>query len=285
MARVFDCTTYFNEDRLFELRLETLKDVVDVFVVVEATRTFTGRPKPIRFDPARYGGFADRIRHVIVDDLVADREQAWENEFRQRNAIVRGLVDAVGDDRVIVADIDEIPHPEAVRRYRPFFLIGTFEQAFYSYLLNNLAVRADDPSRPRIWPRTKITTARHLRGFFGNRPQRVRIFRKRRTPAGLWWWARRKLLEQRLRPGGWHFAWAMTPEEMIVKIESYAHTETDREELKSVEAIEAAMRAGRDILGKGERFRLVPIDESFPAPLREHPERWADLILEPSSGD
>ncbi len=282
MPRVFDCTTYFNEDRLFELRLETLRDVVDVFVVVEATRTFTGRPKPIRFDASRFPGFEDRIRHVVVDDLAPDRSQAWENEFIQRNAIVRGLDDADRSDRVIIADIDEIPHPDAVRRYSPFFLIGTFEQRFFSYLLNNLAVKADDRSADRVWPRCKITTAGHLRGFFRNSPQEVRIFTKRRTPSGLLWWGRRKLFEQRLRPGGWHFAWVMTPEQMIVKIESYAHTETDREELKSVAAIEQAIREGRDILGKNEHFRLVPVDETFPQPLRDQPERWAEMMLSPA---
>ncbi len=34
MPRTFDCFTYFNEDRLLELRFETLSDVADVFVVV-----------------------------------------------------------------------------------------------------------------------------------------------------------------------------------------------------------------------------------------------------------
>jgi hypothetical protein len=73
----------------------------------------------------------------------------------------------------------------------------------------------------------------------------------------------------------------MTPEQMIVKIESYAHTETDREELKSVAAIEQAIREGRDILGKNEYFRLVPVDGTFPKPLQDQPERWSDLMLKP----
>jgi len=282
MPRVFDCTSYFNEDRLFELRLETLRDVVDVFVVVEATRTHTGRPKPVRFDPRRFAGFEDRIRHIVIDDLSEDPADSWRNENRQREAAVEGLEDAERSDRVIIADIDEIPHPDAVRRYSPFFLIGTFEQRFFSYLLNNLAVTAVDPNRERTWPRCKITTAGHLRGFFRNSLQEVRIFTKRRTPAGLLWWGRRKLFEQRLRSGGWHFSWAMTPAEMIVKIESYAHTETDRPELKSVPAIETAIRQGRDILGKDEHFRLIAVDDSFPAPLREQPDRWADLMLAPA---
>ena len=76
MPRTFDCFTYFNEDRLLELRFETLSDVVDVFVVVEATRTHTGIPKPLLFDRDRFPKFADRIRHVVVDDLSPDVSDA-----------------------------------------------------------------------------------------------------------------------------------------------------------------------------------------------------------------
>lgn len=276
MARVYDCFTYFNEDLLLDLRFRTLAEVVDVFVIVEATRTFTGRPKPLRFDAGRYPEFADRIRHVVVDDLEPDATRAWQNEFRQRNAFLRGLDDAADDDRVIVADLDEIPHPDAIRAYDPRRLVGTFVQRFFSYRLNNLAVRLEDPNRERDWIRCKITTAGHLRRFFGT-PQEVRIRSKARSLAGRWRYLRRKLGTQRLRPGGWHFSWAMTPEEMIVKIESFAHTEVDLPELKSIPAIETAIREGRDILGKNERFRLIPIDETFPAPLRETPERYRSL--------
>ena len=276
MARVYDCFTYFNEDRLLDLRLRTLSDVVDVFVIVEATRSFTGRPKTLRFDPSRFPEFADRIRHIVVDDLVPDAESAWENEYRQRNALLRGIEDADDEDRVVIADLDEIPHPDAIRAYDPTRLIGTFVQRFFSYSLNNLAVKTDDPRVARDWIRCKITTSGHIRRFFGA-PQEVRIRSRDRSLSHRWRHLRRKLGEQRLDPGGWHFSWVMSPEEMILKIESFAHTEVDRPEFKSIEAIQAAMREGRDILGKEERFRLVEIDESFPAPLHEDPERYRNM--------
>ena len=280
MSRVFDCFTYFNEDRLLELRLETLSDVVDVFVVVEATRTHTGQPKPLRFDRDRFPRFADRIRHVVVDDLSSDVSNAWPNENRQRNAILRGLDDAEPIDRIIVADLDEIPNPDAIRRYSPSRLFGTFVQRWFNYSLNNLAVRADDPSRDRDFVLCRITTKGHLDRFFRT-PQRLRLLDRRSGPAGRWHQLRRKLGEQRLEDGGWHFSWVMTPERMITKIESYAHTGDNRSENKSIERIREAIRKGQDILGKGERYRLIPIDGTFPRPLRDHPERYESLIVQP----
>ena len=280
MPRIFDCFTYFNEDRLLELRFETLSDVVDVFVVVEATRTFTGKSKPLLFDRDRFPGFADRIRHVVVDDLSPNVSDAWQNEYDQRNAMLRGLDDAEPLDRIIVADLDEIPNPDAIRRYRPSRLFGTFVQRWFNYSLNNLAIRNDDPDRGRDCVSCRITTRRHLDRFFRT-PQRLRVLGRPRGLAGRCYQLRRKLGQQWLKDGGWHFSWVMSPEDMIVKIESYSHTEDDRPEVKSVPAIKEAIRSGRDILGKDERFRLIPIDATFPKPLQDHPERYESLIVQP----
>ena len=55
-------------------------------------------------------------------------------------------------------------------------------------------------------------------------------------------------------------------------------SEDDREELKSVSAIQQAIRSGQDILGKGEKFRIVPVDDTFPKPLVEQRARYESLI-------
>ena len=129
----------------------------------------------------------------------------------------------------------------------------------------------------RRWILSKITTAAHLRDFWET-PQNLRLPAPPRTARAWLHYLRWKFGEQKLTPGGWHFAWVMSPERMIHKMESYSHTETDRDEFKSTSAIEAAIRDGRDILGKGERFRRIRLDETFPEPIRANPESYADLI-------
>ena len=42
---LIDCFTYFNEKELLELRVETLKDTVDLFLIADADRTHKGEPK------------------------------------------------------------------------------------------------------------------------------------------------------------------------------------------------------------------------------------------------
>ena len=48
--KIFDCFMYFDEDLLLDLRLNTLNDFVDKFIIIESTITHTGKPKSLKFD-------------------------------------------------------------------------------------------------------------------------------------------------------------------------------------------------------------------------------------------
>ena len=65
--KIFDCTTFFDEPLLFDLRLNILNDYVDEFIVSEATFTHSGQRKKINFNKKNYPKFKDRITHIIVD--------------------------------------------------------------------------------------------------------------------------------------------------------------------------------------------------------------------------
>ena len=43
--KIFDCFMYFDEDLLLDLRLNTLNNFVDKFIIVEANITHTGKFK------------------------------------------------------------------------------------------------------------------------------------------------------------------------------------------------------------------------------------------------
>jgi beta-1,4-mannosyl-glycoprotein beta-1,4-N-acetylglucosaminyltransferase len=45
--KVYDCFTYYNEDKLLGVRLNTLYDYVDYFVISEAPRSHSGVPRPL----------------------------------------------------------------------------------------------------------------------------------------------------------------------------------------------------------------------------------------------
>ena len=136
---IYDCFTFFNELDLLEIRLNVLKNVVDRFVLVEATRTFTNHPKELVYlqNKERFAEFSDRIIHVIVDEFPAYKT-AWHYESHQRNEISRGLENAQPSDTVLIGDVDEIPDPEMVKRYAQNCKskIYVFDQTYYSYFLN-----------------------------------------------------------------------------------------------------------------------------------------------------
>lgn len=71
---------------------------------------------------------------------------------------------------------------------------------------------------------------------------------------------------------------------MIKKIESFAHTEFDQPRFKSLDAIHSAIRENRDILGKGERFRLTEMDESSPPFPRKNLDLFPNWYLAPTAG-
>jgi hypothetical protein len=82
----------FNELDVLELRFSELEDVVDRFVVVEATVTHAGLPKRLAFaeNRHRFAHWKDRVVHVIVKDMPEGPDH-WNRERYQRNALVRGL--------------------------------------------------------------------------------------------------------------------------------------------------------------------------------------------------
>ena len=283
MPKIYDCFTYNNEELVLLLRLETLSEIVDKFVIAESPYTQTGKHKPLYFNPSRFKKFEDRIIHLVVEDMPVELGDAWANENHQRNALQRGLTQATPSDWIIISDVDEIPNPDAIRRYQPSNLYGTFVQKMYCYFCNNLAVQTRRPTDPRWWIRSKITTMAHLTNFFGT-PQNLRIYKREPGFSGILKYLHRKISHQRLHDGGWHFSWLMSPEEMIKKIESCADTEFDQPRFKSVDAIRSAIRENLDILGKGERFRLTAIDESFPPYLRKNLDLFPNWYLEPTVG-
>ncbi len=130
------CTQpFFNELDLLDIKLNTLKDVVDVFVIVEATRTFSGIAKPLWFNEnkERYKDFP--IEHVIVTDLPAGTDP-WAKERHQHQRIYETAM-RVGFDVVIWGDLDEIMSPESVHEFvasgRP---VMGYEQDWLRYFFN-----------------------------------------------------------------------------------------------------------------------------------------------------
>ena len=151
-GRLVDVVVYGGPhyDPLLELRMHELRDLAQLFVVIEhdrpsprpsahrqpssgttnsgSTRGGAGAEAGRRFDPtrARFARFASRVRHVrlgppasgAVDEFVDLELQGYWARQRALNSFQLGYTEAGAQegDLVLVSDIDEIPRAAALAR-------------------------------------------------------------------------------------------------------------------------------------------------------------------------
>lgn len=278
--KVFDCFTYFNEDQLLKLRLETLWNKVDYFVICEATKTHTGKDKGINFKIENFEKYKEKIRYLLIDNYPFDTSNPWVYENYQRNYLINGLFDAVDDDRIIISDLDEIPNPNSISKYMPsLYPRAILLQRVYIYYLNNLVLLHGEPYK---WKLPKITTFKYLRNTF-KCLEEVRNYRSSGFLRGLkrnWI----KIRTQNISNGGWHFTWMGGVDKIIQKMDSTAHQELIKPENRNRELIEKRIRSGGDVLGEnvvGSTSQLINIDDSMPCYLQKYSHEFSDLILKP----
>lgn len=287
---IHDCFTFFNELDLLELRLNTLDPLVDRFVLVEATLTHQGKPKPLHYaeNKERFAAFHHKIEHVVVDRYPENPgADAWVYEKHQRNSIALGLKGAAADDRVMIGDVDEIPRPEKVREAVAMRGVRIFRQRMFYYYLNCLNA-TEAGGRAYAWNGTVMVNAGDINGPI----QRYRDFSMLMASyfhpkfINRMYWNLRLAYERMsygyspsfIHDGGWHFSYLGGVDRIIEKIEAFAHTEYNSADYKSRARIEAAITNGEDIFGRGFNYRFIPLDESFPRYLLENRERFARHI-------
>ena len=150
--KIIDCFLFYNELDLLNYRLNILNDVVDYFIIVEATHTHAGHAKELFFQKNRhvFAKFSSKIIHIVVDDLPHkcpdinyEKKEQWINEKFQRNCGVRGLSRIAklnDDDLLIISDLDEIPDPITLNNIKlsikPDISVVSLEMHFYYYNLN-----------------------------------------------------------------------------------------------------------------------------------------------------
>ena len=259
--RVFDCFPFFNELDLLEMRLHELKDVVDVFVLVEATLTTKGQSKPLYFDDnrQRFRPFLDKIRHVVLSDL-PEHGSAWDREHLQKMAIKRGLGDVRADDVVMVTDADEIVHPSIVEQLGGFHGITKLRMRMYMYYMNMFL--RDDWDKPFALPGSlidQIDDVNRMRSLNRN-PENF--------PADCRW--------RSLDSGGWHFTHVGGADRVREKLRAYVHQGGKYDEILAEGGIEECILTGR-VPGGLRSLHLVRVDESMPRYVRDNEKRFSDL--------
>ena len=149
--KIVDCFLFYNELEMLKYRLELLYDFVDYFVLVESRYTFTGILKDLYYKDniEMFEKYNDKIIHIVENtapymypNINISENQQWINENYHRNCIKKGLEQLLlkEEDVFIIADLDEIPDPEVLKKVKNNEIIVTLnslEQDLYYYNLNS----------------------------------------------------------------------------------------------------------------------------------------------------
>lgn len=246
--KLYDTFTFFNELELLKLRCEELKCLNPIHVLIEATTTHTGDPKPLYFEENKHLFSEYKIRHIIVDDL-PQNGNAWDAENAQRDAITKGLFDCEDDDVIIVSDLDEIPRWQAVQYYQPVMNTASLQMDKHSYYLNCI-------EGYQSWGIGKITTWNLLNQTTPNK------LRNGGSGFSIYF-------------AGWHFAWMGGYDRMMMKLDSFAHQEANTAALRN--NLKRKYETGQS-LWANDYWAFKRIDNTFPSYLVNNQKEFEHLI-------
>jgi hypothetical protein len=108
---IIEAVLFNNELELLDARFHEGDGIVDIWLIIESTDTFTGEPKPMHFEQAlssgRYDQFKDRVVRLIVGPDKSANDP-WEREAAQRDALAMALPLLDDDDLIVLSDGDEL---------------------------------------------------------------------------------------------------------------------------------------------------------------------------------
>ena len=253
--KIFDCFMYFDEEIVLDVRLNTLDQFVDYFVIVESKFTHKGDKRELRFNIDKFKKFKNKIIYLIHDDQPeeievvksADNEvekskkyifNAIYRENSQRNYIKMGLTKAREDDIILISDVDEIPNLLNIDFNKINEKLILFKQDMFYYKFN---LHLPD----LIWTGTKGCKKRHLVSpqWLRNIKDRKYYFFRLDTIFSKNKYRSIKFIDN----GGWHFTNIKNAEEIEYKLKSYLHHREFDEDPLSVEQIKAIIKNKRAI--------------------------------------
>ena len=248
--KIYDCFMYFDEEIVLDVRLNTLNDFVDYFVIVESKFTHKGDLRELKFNHKKFQKFKDKIIYLIYDKLPPEiekvktndnhnelsRKYIWNAAYRengQRNYIVNGLINAEKEDIILISDVDEIPKLSNINFNEIVEKIILFKQDMFYYKFNlhlpNL-----------VWTGTKACRKKDLIN-----PQWLRNIKDRKYSffrIDTFFSKTKYKSIKTINDGGWHFSNVKTAKEIEHKLKSYLHHREFDEKPLSVNEIDKIIK-------------------------------------------
>ena len=250
-SKVIDCFVFNSELDMLEFRLMELDDVVDIFILVESTKTFTGLPKDLNFhlNKKRFSKWLHKIHYHVVDNLPtgSSYEDNWSRGFFQKNSIKIPLsqLSLNPKDIIILSDVDEIPDSGVIKYFKDNSIPRDAVSLLQDWYYYNLTTKMDVP------PQVKAKCFYYY----------VMTSNPKMTPEAI-----RNQDWFRIENAGWHFSFFMSVDEIIKKIKSYEHQEFNTDEITNPKKLLKRIKEGKDIFPGREESNSF-----FQLPIKDNP--------------
>ena len=244
--RVFDCTTFYNEDLMLEVRFNILDKYVDKFVISEAKYSHSGEKKKLNFNINNFPNFKKKIIYITIDnepeDLIYEKKDnnIFEKDIHmrtnsikriahQRNKLMDCLDEAHDNDFIFYSDNDEIPNFENFNFEKNINKIIIFKQKLFYYKFNLYCDRVD-------WYGTKGCKKGNLLSFSWLREVKAKKYKFFRFDTFL---SKNKYQDiQIVKDGGWHFSQLKSPKDIEIKLLNQEHHDEYKLARKNLPKIE-----------------------------------------------
>ena len=270
---IYDCFSFFNELDILEMRLNILYNYVDYFVITEANKTHTGKDKEYIFEQNkdRFSKFLDKIVYIKVDDF-PDLENSktscdgnkWLYENYQRDAIMRGLTNCEPNDVIIISDCDEIPNPEAIKKYKKG--ICSLVQLRFGFSYNSLYITIPCCKSSKICRYEELVNPKKE---VSEKNKRYCLYSKYGLPTYL-----RFVKGRRIKNGGWHFSYIGNVENIKYKMNSIVEQQINTVDKNNDALLLEKIRNNEDILERGDIFANLKISKVFPKYFVDNVEKY-----------
>tara|TARA_A100001388_G_C28720985_1_gene476335 strand:+ start:61 stop:930 length:870 start_codon:yes stop_codon:yes gene_type:complete len=241
---------YFDEEIVLDLRLNTLNDYIDYFVIVESSFTHKGNKRKLKFDPTKFTKFRDKIIYLVYDNEPDNIEKINDNDSEseksrkfifnaayrengQRNYLEKGLIKSKDNDLILVSDVDEIPNLEKFDFKKIKEKIILFQQDMFYYKFNLKLPNL-------VWSGTKGCRKKDLIN-----PQWLRNIKDRKYSFFRFdtFFSKTKYSNIKfISNGGWHFSNIKNASDIEFKLRSYLHHREFDENPMTVQEIEKIIK-------------------------------------------
>ena len=264
-SKKIDCITFFDNNFIFDLRYNILKEYVDYFVICESKYDHRNNPKKINFNKKIYN--SKKIKYFIMEKPFPKKTNLWENQAIQREHMLENLNFVEANDYIFFSDPDEIPKPEILINFELNKKYGIFMQKFFNYKFN-LFNAYESP-----WEGTRVSKKKNLKSIDFMR-QKVK---SKNLKFSFFRIDKEKNIEI-FDNGGWHFNNIFSAEEISLKLQTFAHTEFQDKNFSSISSIKDKIKQKVDLFGRGHVYKNVKIDSTYPDYLVKNFKKYKDWI-------